>query len=255
LVLKGDISGLAPGAHGIGIHKYGDTSNSCASTGSLISSLQNVVADAAGKDKYMANGMSNSLFGEDTILGRSIVIYSGSSSYSKSACCTITRTGSDKYIAPSTKTPTTIHITSPSSAAPTTTIVIDNKGPTIYGPLDRPKDTSYRPITSRPLTPFPSTSLIDTEQQLYSKLVGGFSQFKPLDTKTRHMVHVLKPEIELKFGHTLNYFFPEAYRSQVVAGTKYIVSINTNKGRIEVTIVEPLPHTGQPARVTEVRVV
>ena len=69
------------------------------------------------------------------------------------------------------------------------------------------------------------------------------------------MVHVLKPEIELKFGHTLTYFFPDAYRSQVVAGTKYIVSINTNKGRIEVTILEPLPHTGQPARVSEVRVV
>ena len=87
----GDITGLAPGKHGLHVHEFGDTTNGCMSTGPHFNpnnmthgaptdatrhagDLGNVIADAGGC-KFTIKDMQIPLTGKNSIVGRAFVIH------------------------------------------------------------------------------------------------------------------------------------------------------------------------------------
>jgi len=83
-------------------------------------------------------------------------------------------------------------------------------------------------------------------------IVGGFSELKKIDARMNNILTNLRADIEKEAGTTYRYFQPIGFEQQVVAGKKYKVQVNTEQGRILVTIIEPLPFTNKPPFVTTV---
>eukprot|EP00658_Telonema_sp_P-2_P007683 TRINITY_DN1285_c0_g2_i1.p1 TRINITY_DN1285_c0_g2~~TRINITY_DN1285_c0_g2_i1.p1 ORF type:complete len:185 (-),score=57.73 TRINITY_DN1285_c0_g2_i1:250-804(-) len=91
---------------------------------------------------------------------------------------------------------------------------------------------------------------------------GGYQQSKPVDEEIRTMVEALKEEAVLALQATgLNKaptkWEPLTYQHQVVAGMNYrvVVAMDDGPDRVEVMIFKPLPHTGEPPKVTSVALV
>ena len=84
-------------------------------------------------------------------------------------------------------------------------------------------------------------------------ICGGFADDKEVDGETAGIVIVLREEVEKMAGCTYKRFDPLTYRTQVVAGTNYSFKVQVDEAEfIRVDIYEPLPHTGEPPRVTNV---
>ena len=86
-----------------------------------------------------------------------------------------------------------------------------------------------------------------------STMVGGFGDEKDVDQEVLDMANALQADImALMPGKQFDMFTPEKYTSQVVAGTNFLVKIKVGEGRyVNAKIFRPLPHTGEPPRVTE----
>ncbi|KAJ1883564.1 Superoxide dismutase [Cu-Zn] [Coemansia sp. RSA 1722] len=90
--IEGTITGLAPGKHGFHVHQFGDNTNGCTSAGPHfnpfdkthgapedenrhVGDLGNVVASADGKVNVAIKDLKVTLFGQYSIIGRTIVIH------------------------------------------------------------------------------------------------------------------------------------------------------------------------------------
>ncbi|KAI8792056.1 superoxide dismutase [Cu-Zn]-like isoform X1 [Biomphalaria glabrata] len=91
-VVSGKVSGLAPGNHGFHIHQFGDYSNGCISAGAHfnpanknhggpcdterhVGDLGNIVAGDDGVADVSIKDQQISLIGENSIIGRSLVVH------------------------------------------------------------------------------------------------------------------------------------------------------------------------------------
>ena len=89
-MIKGTISGLAPGKHGFHIHEFGDMSEGCKSMGGHynpdnvdhgdlqqghVGDLENVVADENGVAKFTITAPRVDLLGDRSVVGRGLVIH------------------------------------------------------------------------------------------------------------------------------------------------------------------------------------
>ncbi|CCD61672.1 Superoxide dismutase [Cu-Zn] [Caenorhabditis elegans] len=89
---EGEIKGLSPGLHGFHIHQYGDSTDGCTSAGPHfnpckmnhggrdsvvrhVGDLGNVEAGADGVAKIKFSDKVVSLFGANTVIGRSMVVH------------------------------------------------------------------------------------------------------------------------------------------------------------------------------------
>ncbi|PAV57129.1 hypothetical protein WR25_26152 isoform A [Diploscapter pachys] len=94
LTIKGEITGLAPGKHGFHIHQYGDSTNGCTSAGPHfnpfgkthggpccevrhVGDLGNVIAEADGVAHIDMTDKLATLYGQNSIVGRSLVVHAG----------------------------------------------------------------------------------------------------------------------------------------------------------------------------------
>ncbi|XP_075245735.1 superoxide dismutase [Cu-Zn]-like [Convolutriloba macropyga] len=92
VVIKGEISGLAPGKHGFHIHEFGDNTNGCTSAGGHfnpqqkqhggpvdenrhVGDLGNVEVGEDGIAKVEISDQQAQLIGEQSIIGRSLVVH------------------------------------------------------------------------------------------------------------------------------------------------------------------------------------
>lgn len=89
--------------------------------------------------------------------------------------------------------------------------------------------------------------------------VGGWSAPKPLDDRTRGILQQLQPAAEQRTNQRYAVWRPEpSYRSQVVAGTNYLFTVDvgvTEKGplqRLELKAFMPLPYTRLPVSLQSV---
>jgi Cu-Zn family superoxide dismutase len=89
-LIKGTITGLAPGKHGFHIHEYGDMSDGCKSMGGHynpdgvdhgdlkkghIGDLENITADENGIAEFSIVAPRVDLIGERSVIGRGIVVH------------------------------------------------------------------------------------------------------------------------------------------------------------------------------------
>ena len=89
-LIKGTITGLEPGAHGVHIHEFGDMSDGCKSMGGHynpdnvnhgdlneghVGDLGNIEADEDGKADFSIKAHRVDLIGDRSVVGRGIVVH------------------------------------------------------------------------------------------------------------------------------------------------------------------------------------
>ncbi|KAJ2656137.1 Superoxide dismutase [Cu-Zn] [Coemansia sp. RSA 1200] len=92
ITVKAEINGLKPGSHGFHVHVYGDNTNGCTSAGPHfnphgkthgapsddnrhVGDLGNIVAPESGAAELEITDSQVSLFGEHSVIGRTIVVH------------------------------------------------------------------------------------------------------------------------------------------------------------------------------------
>ncbi|KAJ2681863.1 Superoxide dismutase [Cu-Zn], partial [Coemansia sp. RSA 1285] len=92
VTVKAEINGLKPGNHGFHVHVYGDNTNGCTSAGPHfnphgnthgapsddnrhVGDLGNIVASESGAAKLDITDSQVSLFGEHSVIGRTVVVH------------------------------------------------------------------------------------------------------------------------------------------------------------------------------------
>ncbi|KAJ2324595.1 Superoxide dismutase [Cu-Zn] [Coemansia sp. RSA 2702] len=100
LTVTGEIANLAPGNHGFHIHQYGDNTNGCTSAGAHfnphgkthggpadavrhVGDLGNVTAAAGKPTAVNITDSQVSLFGEHSIVGRTVVVHADEDDFGK----------------------------------------------------------------------------------------------------------------------------------------------------------------------------
>ena len=86
-------------------------------------------------------------------------------------------------------------------------------------------------------------------------LCGGFGENQAPTDEVHELVKNLKAKTEEKLGQTFNSFVATGFKSQVVAGTNFLVDVKADDKNVQVKIFRPLPHTGEPAQLTEANLV
>ena len=72
--INGHINNLVPGKHGFHVHTYGNLLND---SNSHVGDLGNITANEEGESKFHIKSEIMTLYGKNSILGRSIVIHEG----------------------------------------------------------------------------------------------------------------------------------------------------------------------------------
>lgn len=82
---------------------------------------------------------------------------------------------------------------------------------------------------------------------------GGFTDSKPINDEVREIADNIKPEIENKLNVSYETYEPIAYKTQVVAGTNYLIKIKVGEGKyIHAKIYKTLPHAGSKLSLSDV---
>mmetsp|Transcript_4818 Transcript_4818/g.6819 ORF Transcript_4818/g.6819 Transcript_4818/m.6819 type:complete len:97 (+) Transcript_4818:36-326(+) len=82
--------------------------------------------------------------------------------------------------------------------------------------------------------------------------VGGFGEEREVNQEVLDVVTNVKAEIEKVIGESFISFEPKTYKSQVVAGTNYLVKVHVGKEKmLLVKVHKPLPHKIEPPKVME----
>ena len=73
---------------------------------------------------------------------------------------------------------------------------------------------------------------------------GGFGKVKEVDASIQAILDGVKASVDQSLGHSPSTFTAISYASQVVAGTNYIIKVDTGADKyIHVKVHKPLPHT------------
>ena len=81
-------------------------------------------------------------------------------------------------------------------------------------------------------------------------MCGGFGEAKEVDETTTGIVTDIKPAVEEKLGKTFTKFEPVSFKTQVVAGTNYIVKVKIDDEKyIHIKVHKPLPCNGTELRL------
>eukprot|EP00898_Chlorokybus_atmophyticus_P005361 jgi/Chlat1/5826/Chrsp4S06361 len=84
-------------------------------------------------------------------------------------------------------------------------------------------------------------------------LMGGYNDEKPVTEDVHKLVEQVRGEAENALNGPVDKWHPVSYKKQVVAGTNYMVKVETGDDKFaHVTIFEPLPHTGEAPKLTKV---
>eukprot|EP00658_Telonema_sp_P-2_P019505 TRINITY_DN17703_c0_g1_i6.p1 TRINITY_DN17703_c0_g1~~TRINITY_DN17703_c0_g1_i6.p1 ORF type:complete len:211 (+),score=60.69 TRINITY_DN17703_c0_g1_i6:84-635(+) len=100
IVIKGELNGLKPGLHGLQVHDFGDFTDGASSAGGIFNpdcknhggpgeqermagDLGNIEADADGKARVEISDPVATLFGDRSILARSLIVHENEDDYGK----------------------------------------------------------------------------------------------------------------------------------------------------------------------------
>lgn len=83
-------------------------------------------------------------------------------------------------------------------------------------------------------------------------MCGGFTDYTPIKNDVKQLAMSHKSDAESKLGLTFSLYKPVEFKSQVVAGTNYLVKVKVDNGKhIEVKIHKPLPCNGTQTHLME----
>lgn len=82
-------------------------------------------------------------------------------------------------------------------------------------------------------------------------MLGGFGNAKPVDDKVASIAHQVRPHVESQLG-AFETFEPHSYKTQVVAGTNYLIKIHVGSGKyVHAKVHQPLPCNGSDLSLME----
>jgi cystatin-A/B len=83
---------------------------------------------------------------------------------------------------------------------------------------------------------------------------GGLKPAEAATPEVQQLIDGLHQQIKSQAGGAeYPHLKAVSYRTQVVAGTNYLVKVDGGHEHLHVKIYEPLPHTGEPAKVSAVQ--
>ncbi|XP_055500246.1 cystatin-A-like [Leucoraja erinacea] len=91
----------------------------------------------------------------------------------------------------------------------------------------------------------------DQQQQKPQICPGGPSELKPITPEIKSIAESVKIEVEKQLNRTFELYVVVACKTQVVAGTNYLLKIHCGKDEyLHVKVYEMLPHAGSVRSVT-----
>ncbi|MCQ2816210.1 MAG: cystatin domain-containing protein [archaeon] len=82
--------------------------------------------------------------------------------------------------------------------------------------------------------------------------LGAFTDGKPMNAQVKEIAMAMKAKAEEKLGATYSVYEPESFKTQVVAGTNYLIQINVDGGKkIQIKVFKPLPCNGTELELLE----
>ena len=76
-------------------------------------------------------------------------------------------------------------------------------------------------------------------------MCGGFGNVKNADDTVVAICNQVKSQVESHLNQTYQVFEPVHYKTQVVAGTNYLIKVRTENDYVHVKVFQSLPHAGQ----------
>ncbi|KFQ20181.1 Cystatin-A [Mesitornis unicolor] len=77
-------------------------------------------------------------------------------------------------------------------------------------------------------------------------MTGGFSETKPATPEVQHITDEVKPQFEMKVNKICDVFQALLYRTQVVAGTNYLIKVQAAKEEyVHLKVFQALPFENQ----------
>ena len=80
-------------------------------------------------------------------------------------------------------------------------------------------------------------------------MCGGFGNVKNADDTVVAICNQVKSQVESQLNQTYEVFEPVHYKTQVVAGTNYLIKVRTDKDYVHVKVFKSLPHNGEQLSV------
>ena len=83
-------------------------------------------------------------------------------------------------------------------------------------------------------------------------MMGGFGGAKNADNNVQALVDSHKSDVESKLNEKFDTFEAVSYKTQVVAGTNYLVKVKVGDNKyVHIKIWKRLPHEGETTELTE----
>ena len=80
-------------------------------------------------------------------------------------------------------------------------------------------------------------------------MCGGFGGVKQADDTVIAICNEVKSHVENHIGQTYQTFEPVSYKTQVVAGTNYLIKVRTDNDFVHIKVHKPLPCNGTDLKV------
>ena len=84
-------------------------------------------------------------------------------------------------------------------------------------------------------------------------MCGGFTENKEPTDEVHELAQQFKTHTEEKLGKTFTSFTAIGFKSQVVAGINYLIDVQADEETVQIKVFKPLPHTGDPAQLSEAK--
>ena len=82
-------------------------------------------------------------------------------------------------------------------------------------------------------------------------MCGGYTpQPKPATPEVQKLVDNMVGHVNTQLGTSYTSLKAHHFKSQVVAGTNFMIKASSGDDYVHIKVFRPLPHTGQPASLT-----
>ena len=102
-----------------------------------------------------------------------------------------------------------------------------------------------RPIVEAPVEP--AMPISNT-----SSMLGGYGEEISADLEIQQLADSIRLDVETQLGTTFSKYNVVSYRTQVVAGTNYSITIEVDSGLIHVNAYKALPFAGESVSLVSI---